>query len=59
MNDTTDQLPMANGVLCYGHVLWEDGHVFRRMMDVDEGKRKKQVEEENMMVGLSREDAVC
>ena len=31
LNETPDQLAMANSVHCYGHALWrEDGHVLRR-----------------------------
>ena len=69
-NETEDQLAMANSVRWYGHVLRrEDGHVLRRALDFEvEGQRKKgklkrawkkQVEEENVKVGLSREDALC
>ena len=46
-----------------------DGHVLRKALDIEgEGQRKKwrlmrtwkkQVEEEIMKVGLSREDALC
>ena len=47
----------------------EDGHVFRRELDLEvEGQRKKgrtnrawkkQVEDESVNVGLRREDALC
>ena len=67
---TVDQLAMANSVRWYGHVLRrEDGHVLRRALDFEvDSQRKKgrskrtwkrQVEEENMKVGMSREDALC
>ena len=57
-----DQSAMANSVHCYGHVL--------RMAlacEVDDQRKKvrvwrtwnKQVEEESVKVGLSREDALC
>ena len=59
-----------NCVVWYGHVLQrEDGHVLRSVLvfEVD-GQRKKgrlrriwkrMVEEENMNVGLNREDLLC
>ena len=61
LNDTIDQLAMANSVRWYGHVLRrEDGHVLRRALDFEvEGQRrkgwskrtwKKQVEEESVKV---------
>ena len=70
LNETMDQLAMANSVRWYGHVLRrEDGHVSRRSLDFEvDGQRKKgrpkmtckgQVEEESVMVGLRREDALC
>ena len=70
MNETVDQLAMANSVCWYGHVLrTEDGHVLRTALDFEVGGRrekgrpkktwKKQVEEENVKVGLRREDALC
>ena len=70
LNETIDQLAMANSVRWYGHVLRrQDGHVFRRALDFEvEGQRKngmlkrawkKQVEEESANVGLRREDAIC
>ena len=42
MNETIDELAMANSVCWYGHVLWrEDGHVLRRALDFEvEGQRK-------------------
>ena len=70
LNETMDQLAMANSVHWYGHVLRrEDGHVLRRALDFEvEGQRKKgrvkrtwkkQVEEESAKVGLRREDELC
>ena len=61
LNETIDQLAVANSVCWYGHVLRrEDGHVLRRALDfVVEGQRKigrlkrtwrKQVEEESVKV---------
>ena len=43
LNETIDQLAMANSVRWYGHGLRrEDGHVLRRALDLDvEGQRKK------------------
>ena len=43
LNETIDQLAMANSVRCYGHVLRrEDGHVLRRAIDFEvNGQRKK------------------
>ena len=43
LNETIDQLAMANGVHWYGHVLRrEDGHVLRRALDFEvEGQRLK------------------
>ena len=43
LNETIDQLAMANSVRWYGHVLRrEDGHVLRRALDFEvEGQRKK------------------
>ena len=42
LDETINQLAMANSVCWYGHVLWrEDGHVFRRVLDYDfEGHRR-------------------
>ena len=42
LNETTDQLAMANSVHWYGHVLRrEDGHVLRRALEFEvEGRRK-------------------
>ena len=70
LNETIDQLAMANSVRWYGHVLRrEDGHVLRRALDFEvEGQRKKarskmtwkkQVMEESVKVSLSMEDALC
>ena len=69
LNETMDQLAMANSVPWYGHVLRrEDGHVLRRSLDVEvEGQgikwrpkrtRKGQVEVESMKVGVKMEDAL-
>ena len=70
LNETIDQLAIANGVCWYGH-MWrrEDGNILRRTLDfVVEGQRKKmrpmstwkrQVEEESMKVCLRRKDALC
>ena len=43
LNETMDQLAMANNVHWYGHVLRrEDGHVLRRALDFEvEGQTKK------------------
>ena len=43
LSETIDQLPMANSVCWYGHVLRrEDGHVLNGALDFeDEGHRKK------------------
>ena len=67
LNKAIDQLDIANSVCYYCHaVSREDGHVLRALdFDVDnqrkKGRRmrtgKKQVEEESVKVGLSREDA--
>ena len=71
LNETMDQLAMANSVHWYGHVLRrEDVHVLRMALDFEvdyQGKNvsqnltwKKQVEEEIMnQVGLRREDVLC
>ena len=70
LNETIDQLAMANRVRWYGHVMRrEDGHVLRRALDFQaEGQRRKgklkwtwvkQVEEESLKVDLRREDALC
>ena len=64
-----NNLFIYNSVRYYGHVLRrEDGHVSRRALDFElEGQRKKgrllwtwkrQVEEENVKIGLRREDAL-
>ena len=70
LNETIDQLAMANSVRWYGHVLRrEDGQDLRRALDLEaegQGKKgrlkwtwKKQVEEESVKVALSRKDALC
>ena len=70
LNETIDQMAMANSVYWHCHVLRrEDGHVLRRVLDFEvEGQRKKgrskmtwqkQVEEESMKVCLRRKDALC
>ena len=43
LNETVDQLAMANSVLWYGYVLRrEEGHVLRRALDFEvDGQRKK------------------
>ena len=43
LNETIDQLLMANSVRLYGHVLRrEDGHVLRRALELEVvGQRKK------------------
>ena len=69
LNDTIDQLAMANSVRWYGHVLTrEDGYIMRKALDFEvEGQRKKQrlkrtwlrqFEKEGMIVGLRRKDAL-
>ena len=74
LNETIDQMAMGNNVHWYSHVLRrdfghvlrrEDGHVLRRLEFEVECQRmevwpnrKKQVEEENVEVGLSREDTL-
>ena len=69
-NYMIDQLVMANSVCWYGHVLRkEDAHVFKRGLHFEvEGRRmkwwpkntrKKQVEEEGIVVYSSIEDALC
>ena len=42
LNETIDQLAMANSVRLHGHLLWrEDGHVLRGALDFEvEGQRK-------------------
>ena len=63
LNETIDQLAMANSVHWYGNVLRrEDGHVLRELEVEGQRKKgmlKKQVEEESVKVGLRREDALC
>ena len=62
-------MAIANSVRWYGHVLRrEDGHILRNSLDFEvevhkksgrlNGTWNKQVEEESMDVGLSREDAL-
>ena len=43
LNETINQLVIANSVRWHGHVLWrEDGHVLRWALDFEvEGQRKK------------------
>ena len=50
LNETIDQLAMANIVCWYGQVLRkEDGHVLRRALDFEvEGQRKKKETEDYM-----------
>ena len=65
LNESIDQLAMANNVRLYGHVLRrEDGHVLRSALDFEvEGQRRKgrkeQVEEDSVKVGFRREDVFC
>ena len=70
LNETIDQLAMADSVCWYGYVLRRvRGHVLRRALDFEvEGQRKngrpkrtwkKQVEEESVKVDLRREDVPC
>ena len=70
LNETIDQLAMANSDQWYGHVLRrEEGHVLRRALDYEiEDQRKKgrpkmtwqrQVEQESMNVSLRRKEALC
>ena len=65
LNETIDQLAIANSVHWYSHVLRrEDGHFLSRAFDFEvEGEAKedvkKQVEEESVKDGLRREDALC
>ena len=67
LNETMDQLAIANRVRWHGHVMRRDnGHVMRRALDLKvQGQRKKkwpkmtwekQIEEESVKVGLRRED---
>ena len=69
LNETTNQLAMANSVCCYGYVLRrKDGHVLKRAFDFEvEGHRKKgrpmsswkrQVDDESVMVILRIKDAL-
>ena len=42
LNETIDQLAIANSVRWYGHVLRrEDGHVLRRSLDFEVGGQRK------------------
>ena len=70
LNETINQLAMANSVRWYVHVLMtEDVHVLRRALDFEaEDQRekvspkrtwKRQVEKESVKVGLRREDILC
>ena len=70
LNETIDQLAIANSVQWHGHVLRrEDCHMLRRALDIQvecqmkKGRQKrtwkKQVEEENVKVGMRKEDALC
>ena len=69
LNENIDQLAMADIVRWYGRVSrGEDGPVLRSALDFEfEGQKKKwilkriskkQIEEESMIVGLRREDAI-
>ena len=68
LNETIDQLAMANSVCWYGHVLKrENCHVLWALDFEVEGQRKKgrpkrtwkrKADEESMKVGLRREDAL-
>ena len=70
LNETIDQLAMANSARWYGHVLRkEDGDVMRMALDFEvEGQRKKArlkmtwknpVDEESEKVGMRMEDTLC
>ena len=70
LNETMDQLTMANSVRWYGRILRrEDGHVLRRALELEvdgqwkkgRPKRiwKKQVEEESVQFCLRKKDALC
>ena len=69
LNETIDQLAMANSVDWHDHLLRREyGHVLRKALDFEvEGQRmkerpkrtwKKLVEEESVKVGMRREDAL-
>ena len=69
LSEACNQLVKANSVRWYSHVLRrEEGHVLRMALDLEvEGQRKKgrqkrtwikQVREENVKVGLRREDVL-
>ena len=70
LNETIDQLAMANNVCWHGHLLRrEDGLILRRVLDFEvesqwkKGRPKriwmKQVEEVSVKVVLRREEALC
>ena len=70
LNETMDQLAMANSVCWYGHLFRrEDDFVLRRSLHFEvEGQRMKerpkrtcdkQIEEKSMSIGLRMEDALC
>ena len=52
LSETVDQIAVENNVCWHGHVL-------RRKEGRSKRTWKKQVEEESIKVGLSREDALC
>ena len=69
LKETVIQMEKANGVRWYGHVLRrDDGHVLRNALEFEvKGKRKRgrtkktwktQVEKENKIVSLEKEDAM-
>ena len=69
LNETMDQLAMANRVRWYGHVLRSlNDHIYWRALDFEvESQRKKgrpkrtwkrKIEEESVKAGLRREDAL-
>ena len=70
LNETIDQLAMANSVDWYGHVLRkEDSHVLRRALHLeDEGKSKKerskktwksQAKEERVKLDQNKKGVLC